>query len=173
MRFVSERLTKAVNESKVRVGVKWKVALGSSQRCARVKPGGDRVLGPERLEPNVLTESIMAGSGDDYLNAAGRDGDDRTHVSIIEISIIPVSEDALRRKHRLDLASCQPANEIEIVHEHVAENPAAAGDELTCARRVIVCGHGEGIHRADSTRFDGVVNRANRVIETALESDLE
>ena len=78
------------------------------------------------LEPDVLPERVVPGAGDDDLHPVRRHGQDRADVRIVELGVLVLGAHGLGGVHRLDLGAGQPADEVEVVHVHVAEDAAAA-----------------------------------------------
>ena len=80
--------------------------------------------------------------------------------------------DRLRCVHGRDLGAGDPANEVEVVHMHVAEDPAAARDELARRRRVVVGGHHHRVEDSEPAGDDQVAGATDAGIESPLEADL-
>ena len=86
------------------------------------------------------------------------DGQDRADVGIAELGVLVLGPHRLGGVDRLHLGAGQPADEVEVVHVHVPEDAATAGDELARRGRVVVRGHRHRVEDADAAVADPVVD---------------
>ncbi len=146
--------------------------LRDMQRSAPVEACTHGVQRPEGLHADVVAHRIVAGAADEDRRPRLGHQSCRHDVEVIGRGVVGMVAHGARGIHGGDLRSGDPAGQIEVVHEHVAEGAAAAGDEFGCAGSNVVCGQSQRVEHSETTGVEGHLDAADAGIETPLESDL-
>src|SRR5438094_769478 len=112
-----------VEEAFVRPGAERRgLRLYRFERRPLVESDGDRVVGRQQLDPEVVTARIMARACDHDRQAVSHRQEDRGRVDVAVLRELLPAPDRAHRVDAVDLAAGEPARDVEVVDVQVAED---------------------------------------------------
>ena len=116
-----------------------------------VKAGGHGVKGPEGLHPDVVAHRIVSRAADEHGHTTFQREMHSDDIVIISGGVIRMVTHRAGGVDARNLGVAQPSRQVEVVHEHVAECPPAAGDVIRTPRRHVMRGESHRVEHAEPT----------------------
>jgi hypothetical protein len=130
-----------------------------ANRCAGVEPCRQRVVRPKGFQAHIVTDRVMACSGNDHLNATDRGQRNGGDIGVIELGVVLILPDRLVAK-TLSISlpvSQRTRSKSWTWRSRNSPEPGMKSLWLGCDPR----GHAHRVERADASRLDDVIHTTN------------